>query len=158
MTCCVCLESTSNALLPCMHYVCVKCATICVQTCILCPMCRQVIVQYKPSIEVNSDSVIVEFACACEMHAGIELISLSNGVGIKKLCTNDQAYKHGLRVGQKITHINNIPIRAHEDGTRIFNTAAYHKMSTCCDVHKVVPIFHGSLFAIFAYAQKRRRA
>ena len=119
-------------------------------------MCRQVIVQYKPTVAVSSHSIIVEFAR--ETHAGIELVSLSNGVGIKKLPANNQAYKYGLRVGQKITHMNNIPIRGHEAGVRMFNAAASHKLSICCDVQKGFPKLHGPFFALFAYAQKRRRS
>lgn len=119
MECVICLRHISNsvAISPCLHRFCETCITTSLTYKVRCPICRRV----PTSLEVQTskyESTLTHFvkdiACAVrppEARLGITLsqLSLQHGVKIVRLHRRQSAYASGLRKGDVLIRMNNIP-------------------------------------------------
>jgi len=123
--CVICYNTTSNKIKPCMHTVCKDCCQSWYYSSgnLLCPYCRQTILCFgKTNIEVDKYNICLH-APSPSKHYGITLCSMKDGVMVTKLNKNDCAYKGGLKIGFIITHINDIPIKCHENAISMFRSS-----------------------------------
>lgn len=150
--CVVCYNPTANRLSPCNHIVCLGCAELWVVRSVKCPVCRHTLVslqlpdipvQLQPlPLDISSSSktpthafawcrrkppapprpfVIVYFPPGT--HAGITFANADQAVRVSRLIADDQCARHGLRKGDLVTYLNDIPVTDHARAAAISDAA-----------------------------------
>lgn len=129
--CAVCFCPTDDRVHPCGHIVCYACASRWVEKSVTCPVCRSTIVstQTRASRTEAKRLVVVEFTDQLNDLVGITLENWYNrSVRIMNVRRQNLARKFGLRAGDIITHINNIPVAEHDTAISIIDTAQQHQL------------------------------
>lgn len=129
--CAICLEPTSDRLYPCSHVVCESCQRQWRKQSNACPLCRGVVVHIDhgktatPHVTKFANLVIkVDFPI--NTHGGVTLRNSAwfpNTVYVRSLHLGDQCAACGLKRGDYVLAIDNIPIPSHEVGIRLINHA-----------------------------------
>ena len=124
--CCICFESTTNHIVPCGHNMCKDCILRWCEKRVQCPLCKTVLVSPCPTPKLNMMYPIIAlrpFPGATEF--GVTLTDCTEGVMVKALAKKSLAADCGLKVGAIITHINDIPTKAHATAIQIMNAAQH---------------------------------
>ena len=130
MECCVCFESTSFQLQPCMHHMCEDCYKKWMPKSTTCPVCRTA-VSFPGTEVLRIEFVAPEY---WREHVGITLSNTPIGLQVLRMDRRDRAYAAGLRVGDIITHINHAAVTDHRTAVEILDRLALQKASI--DVHR----------------------
>mgnify|MGYP003881751031 CR=1 FL=1 len=147
-TCVVCFNETSEFLVPCAHTICRSCALEWLSRTSTCPMCRADVASPSSTLANttlhSNRSLKVRLLCipvskkASSTHLGMTVSRGSTG-GIRGVCVirldpKDMAKAAGLRVGDLITHVNDIRVTEHEDAIRILECAKRHAVPVMLQV------------------------
>lgn len=78
-----------------------------------------------------------------DTHAGVTLRNAGNGHGVvvSKLTRGDRAVVCGLRVGDRITHVNGIRVCQHRDAVAMFDQATRLRAELCLRVRRTRWLF-----------------
>lgn len=129
--CLACYGFTCDQLLPCKHYVCASCTHkwLVGMKKMNCPMCRQVVVSVSPSLDVACKGSILSLHPKPKRPVGVAMRNhAQEGVVIVKVVKDEIADCAGVKPGDWITHINNIPILQHAHAASIIDRASEHGM------------------------------
>lgn len=110
--CVVCFEPTAECCMPCRHPMCHQCSSKWFRKKTICPMCRQVPASYhseRPVADGERDVVISSFPL------GLTVWNRGRDVCVAKTVARDSAARAGLRPGDRIVHVNDIPVQRHGD-------------------------------------------
>jgi hypothetical protein len=135
--CAVCLQETSNRLQPCKHAVCGTCIdTWVAKHHMTCPMCRGVLTGTGRAPDTSKS--LLQIVLKNGAHAGVTLVNdaMSGGVRVRRLVLCDRAYRAGLRPGDVITHLNDLPVQRHADAVAIVNRATQVQEDVIVTVHR----------------------
>ena len=109
----------------CRHTFCKSCIRAHFQRSILCPMCRECIVDTTPSLEPRyTDSELITVPCYLGMHWGLTVSTCEQAACVRMVSKGDEGERQMLKPGDRILSINGIPCRTHEDCTRIIKQLA----------------------------------
>ena len=134
--CAVCLQETSNTLQPCKHVVCATCIDQWVaKRHNTCPYCRGILVGLRSTEPTGGNVKLVLRGD----HAGITLVNDNGAVRVRKVVLCDRAYRAGLRPGDVITHLNDIPVNRHADAVAIVNRATQARVDLVVTVKRRRP-------------------
>lgn len=134
------------ALRPCLHRVCANCTLSWMQRGhSTCPMCRGTILGFDPRptqqperVESNTpllhDHMYITIDFTESTHTGVTVCDHPRGVRIKALCKRDRGALCGLRYGDIVSRINNLPITNHAHAVRLFDQSAQSGESVLCEV------------------------
>lgn len=150
MECPICFELIENSCVgSCMHHFCYKCLTKWISFGgLVCPSCKNAIYEIKFDKEFdilnnpnNKNNIIQEYTRKIKLNFVSELppgitIQNMNGFGVKiiKLNKNAVCYKSGLRIGDIITKLNNIPCYNHNDAIKIIKNSYEKRQLLNCDL------------------------
>lgn len=150
MECSICFELIENSCVgSCMHHYCYKCLIKWISFGgIICPSCKQTIYEIKMDKEFdlinnpnNSNNIVEEYTKKITLNfisdqpPGITIQNI-NGFGVKiiKLNKKDVCYKSGLREGDIILKLNNIPCYNHNDAIKIIKNSFEKRQILNCDL------------------------
>ena len=133
--CSICFNHTNNVVMPCRHTICESCIGkwYAKKQCLKCPVCRQNLHSFTEN-NVNDADLIV--FCNQNDHYGITLKSCSDGVVVVKANKNDCAYNSGLKKNTRITHMNGISVKSHENAIKILYSTRLHGCSVYINIIK----------------------
>ena len=133
--CSICFNHTNNVVVPCRHTICESCMNKWYKKkqCIKCPVCRQTLHSFTEKIVHDADLIMF---CGENDHYGVTLKSCPEGVIVVKVDKNDCAYNSGLKKNTKITHINGISIKSHENAVKILDSTKLNKCSVYINIVK----------------------
>ena len=158
--CIVCFEAAGVPLRPCLHRVCIECTTSWMSKGhATCPMCRGVILGFdthaapeegggqggqgeeegegRPLLAPPRPSrarMHITIDLPADTHVGVTVCDHPRGVRVQKLVKADRAAVCGLRYGDVITRLNELPVPTHAFAVQIFNDAAQRGESILCEV------------------------
>ena len=110
--CVVCYEMTNECCMPCRHPMCMECSLKWFHKKTICPTCRQVPSSYCSSrvvLDGERDVLITSFPL------GFAVCDQRDNVCVTKVVPRGAAAKTGIRSGDRIVHINDIPVQRQED-------------------------------------------
>ena len=161
MECAICFNIISNSCIgSCTHHFCLTCLIRwCQNNGTACPICKTLIREIRPDIEFNKlncpespdlctdnigHKIIVDFSN--NENAGITLENNCSfgGLGIRgpgvivtKINQKDKCYQSGLRKGDTIIFINNIPCTDHKQSIDIIDASVLVLSSINCVLLKI---------------------
>jgi len=124
--CVSCYAPTQNTVQPCAHSMCEPCAAkwVVAMDKRSCPLCRGIVVRIGPSPEegllVHGRTVWV---VGKEVRVSVASIPSRMGVCVVAVAEVAAAYAAGIRRGDILTHINDIPLHAHDQAISIIDRA-----------------------------------
>jgi hypothetical protein len=126
--CCICFNPTTNLIDPCGHLMCKECILTWCRKTISCPLCKTTLLAPCSMSDLEPvKSPTVFFGVAPSQQVGVTISNISDasqrGVRVKNMVKDGLAMVHGMKKGHIITHINDIPVRAHGDAVAIINQA-----------------------------------
>ena len=150
MECPICFELIENSCVaPCMHHYCYKCLMKWISFGgLICPSCKQTIYEIKLDKEFdlinnpnNKNNIIEEYTRKIYINfesnkpPGITIGNVT-GLGIKilKLNKKDACYNSGLRIGDIIIKLNNIPCYCHNDAIKIIKNSFEKQQILYCEL------------------------
>ena len=136
MECVVCFTDTSYRTIPCAHPLCSDCIKSWMQKGrVTCPVCRGTFVGHTSTPKCKND-LVISFSSG-PPHAGVTFADHSDG-GVKliKLDEKDQGKACGLRVGDRITHLNGLAIHDHKSAIAMVQKATDKRIDVACRVAK----------------------
>ena len=136
--CVVCFEPTDAVLEPCRHVLCGNCAGRWLPRSPTCPACRRVVVS-APLPAVCPDGALTVVPSP-RLPLGITLANAPGGTRIVRLVREDEGWRCGLRPGDLVTHVNQIPVQDHGNAVRIIEAA------TGCGAPTVLHVRRRALF------------
>ena len=106
--CPICLQHhTLISIKPCTHRFCTRCICKWLQNKSNCPLCKCMVLDLGLS---NTCDVRIP-PYSSDVHFGITLTNnATDHIIIKHVNSKDIAYRHGLRIGDKICMVNDIPL------------------------------------------------
>lgn len=121
--CPVCLESVRDPVLlhPCRHLFCRACSyRVLLEGGVRCPLCRGIataLTPHSPSLRKGRAAVRLEVDAERGRHAGIRVRDDVRGgfVKVEAAVSQDEASRCGIREGDAILSVNNIPAVHHRD-------------------------------------------
>jgi hypothetical protein len=118
--CVVCYEPTSDHLKSCGHLLCGSCAVKWFAKRVVCPIC--IAVPYattvrRPVRDGEHDVIVLTFPL------GLVLMNRSDSVLVKSTHAKDSAHRSGVRHGDTITFVNDIPVCRHADAIGVIRAA-----------------------------------
>lgn len=150
MECPICFEIIENSCVgPCMHHFCYKCLMKWISFGgINCPSCKQIIYELKFDKEFDlinnpnnmcnqneeySNKIYIDFRSG--KPPGIVIQNLV-GLGVKviKLNNTGACYKSGLKVGDIILKLNNIPCYNNSDSIEIIKSCHNKNIILVCEI------------------------
>ena len=150
MDCPICFELIENSCIgSCMHHFCYKCLTKWISFGgLICPSCKFHIYEIKLDKEFdslnnpcNSNKLIEDYTKKLEINffnnqpPGITICNIKGfGVKVIKLNKKDSCYKSGLREGDIILKLNNIPCYNHNDAITIIKKYFEKRQNIFCDL------------------------
>jgi len=150
MECPICFEIIENSCIgSCMHHYCYKCLIKWISFGgIICPSCKQTIYEIKMDKEFdlinnpNNINIVIEqytrklnVIFESNKPPGITIENLTGlGVKIIKLNKKDVCYNSGLRVGDVILKLNNIPCYSHDDAIKVIKNSYEKRQMLICDL------------------------
>lgn len=131
--CPVCYHPTTNRVRPCGHIVCEACIRRWVGTSkVACPSCRGVLVEMTtPRTRPSSPSVRIDFPKE-GMTAGVTFSNAEGGVVVERLTDASRARECGLRKGDVVVRINDIPVTTHGNAVAIVDRATETGVPITC--------------------------
>lgn len=120
--CVVCLEPTTAALEPCRHSLCSTCAGRWLPKSPTCPVCRGVVVAARLPYACLDGALAVVVPSPVRP-LGVTLTDAPGGTRIVRLVRKDEGWRCGLRRGDLVTHVNEIPVQHHSHAVRIVDAA-----------------------------------
>ena len=115
--CNICYKNHADTILhPCKHTICSTCQAKIYQINKTCPFCRQHINALHPI----SHPIDCTLQVGNGFFAGVTISNTRDGVIVKRMHKNDEAYKY-LKRGDVITHINGLPALNHAQVVDIIN-------------------------------------
>ena len=127
--CCICFHPTENTVEPCQHRMCKECIVRWSRRTMRCPMCKACLLSPCPLQTLNTAScnTTIHFDVPSHSKVGITLCETNRGrVRVKAVQPKDLAHRNGLRKGNIITHINDLPVSSHHAAISIINQAQDH--------------------------------
>jgi len=136
MDCAICFNPISNAcILTCTHHFCYTCIQRWVNYKNTCPKCRAIIYDIKFDkefdmlINKNSSPIIfnvrnrkqIEIQFPKGSNSGVTLKNKPPGVQVENINMSHQFFKSGIKVGDILLFINNIPCNNHSQVISIIN-------------------------------------
>ena len=160
MECPICYNIIRNSCIgSCTHHFCLECL---IQWCenngTKCPICKTLIKEIRPDIEFNNlncpnstnicmdnlnNKVVVNFSnnekagITLENNFMIKSNMQSPGVRVKKIDQKDNCYKAGLRKGDIILFINNVPCINHKQSVDIIDKCVLNNTLLICILFKI---------------------
>lgn len=150
MECPICFELIENSCVgSCMHHYCYKCLIKWISFGgIICPSCKETIYEIKmdkefdlinnPNNNININDEYTRKLCInfdSNKPPGITIQNFKRlGVKIIKLNKNDVCYNSGLREGDVIIKLNNIPCYNHNDAIKIIINSFEKKQKLFCEL------------------------
>lgn len=131
--CAVCLQPTIHRLYPCNHAVCSLCEREWRRRSHSCPLCRGLVIctdtqiAKTPRDRTRYANLILQVDFPLGSFAGITLQDSAwfpRLVYIKHLCAIDRAASCGLKRGDYLLTIDDIPVSSHEVGVRLMEHAS----------------------------------
>ena len=120
--CVVCYEMTTDRVVPCNHTICASCARSWFTRRVVCPLCLQL-----PCKLVTSDGGDETDVFFDRPPIGVTVTTRSNEVIVKAV--QRSAFKKGIRVGDIVRHVNDIPVTRHTDVISIVQNCEKHNLS-----------------------------
>lgn len=132
--CVVCYEPTNDHLKPCGHLICETCTVKWFTKRVVCPIC--IAVPYATSVrrsvcDGECDVIIPTFPL------GLVLTNNAGAVVVKSTHKKDSAHKGGVRQGDTITYVNDIPVRRHVDAIGVIRSAEEQNVCVVLTIRRV---------------------
>ena len=124
--CAICYEPTRNVVMPCEHAMCRECVLQWLsRDHVTCPYCKGVVVcPSRIPLTVFPTKRVLTSDESSGRDVGLTLVDAAPGVMVQKVLQDGLAFQYGLRRFDRVTHINNIPVRDHRLAIRIVDAAA----------------------------------
>lgn len=149
MECLICLDDIKISCAPtCMHHFCYGCIIKWCHTSNQCPKCRQPIRSIHLDPEFDSlmgsssetigdaiapcPSVIIDLSVNSNVGITLGNARHSPGVTVERLNTKMQAHKCGLRKGDIILTMNNVPCHEHQSTIKMVNACQISRHNIAC--------------------------
>lgn len=142
-SCCVCFEPTADLTHPCRHPVCDACLSRwLLRDRVDCPICRDTLL-YGPRQDggerwADDNVVLVCFSSdpLVREHVGIRLRQAGRQVVVQAVHRKDLAHARGVRAGDTLSYVNNIPIVSVRSAIRVVDAATERKHSLVLTVRR----------------------
>lgn len=116
----MCYEATTDRLAPCDHAVCGRCARRWFLTKLTCPFCLRVPCAL---VDGRRPRLLERELVVRPGPIGLTMASPDGRVFAKGLTPGEAAHRAGLRAGDLITHVNNVPVRDHRGASSVIKSA-----------------------------------
>lgn len=114
--CCICFYATANRISPCGHLMCKECILRWCHTTNTCPLCKNVVLSPCPMCDLKPTDEPSLYVKVCpDRMIGITLTDVRVGVRLKTVDRHSLAHRLGMRRGQIVTHVNDIPMTTPHD-------------------------------------------
>ena len=129
--CVVCYEPTVDFVKPCTHPLCAKCAYKWFEKKTVCPMCIEVPCGFsvRRPVQLGGRDITIPTT-----PLGVTLINQSGKVIVKTAYEYDTAFKNGVRPGDIILFVNDIPASSHEKAISVIKSAERNGVSVVLSV------------------------